>query len=125
MNLRPRLGHASSFQRCWPGCFLALLLAGCGKEGVRVYTVPKDKPASPQMAEKAPGQPRPRPQLAWQLPKGWKEAGASQLSVASFTIAGLNGKDAQVTVTPLAVLAGRDAMVVNMWRQQLGLDPNS
>jgi len=55
------------------------------------------------------------------LPKGWKETGASQMNVASFSIPGANGQEAQVTITPLAVLAGREAMIVNMWRKQLGL----
>src|SRR5438477_1788160 len=121
MSLLARLGFASSFQRCWPLPLLGLLLAGCGKEDIRVYTAAKDKPAPVQMADKGSANARPRPQVVWQLPKGWKETGTSQMNVASFSIPGANGQEAQVTITPLAVLAGREAMIVNMWRKQLGL----
>jgi hypothetical protein len=47
------------------------------------------------------------------------------MSLASFTIAGANGQEAQVSITPLGMLGGRDAMIVNMWRQQLGLEMSS
>jgi hypothetical protein len=45
------------------------------------------------------------------------------MSVATFSIEGGAGKEAQVTITPLPMLAGRDAVVVNMWRKQVGLEP--
>jgi hypothetical protein len=45
------------------------------------------------------------------------------MSLASFQIEGEGGGRAQVTVTPLAKLGGRDVEVVNMWREQLGLEP--
>src|SRR6266511_3351666 len=60
---------------------LALAGAGCGREEIQVYTVPKDKPA---LAAQAKG----RPQLSWTLPKDWKEAGAGQMTMASFSIQG-------------------------------------
>jgi hypothetical protein len=47
------------------------------------------------------------------------------MSVASFSITGPEGQEAQVTITPLARLAGRDAEIVNMWREQVGLEPLS
>ena len=97
---------------------LALLVAGCGREEIQVYTVPKDKPA---VSMEAKG----RPQLSWTLPKGWKEVGAGQMSVASFSIQGAGGRDAQVTITPLAKLSGRDTEIVNMWREQVGQEPLS
>jgi hypothetical protein len=125
MNLLVRLGHASSFQRCGRWLLLALTLSGCGKEEIRVYTAPKDKPAPTQMADKPVRPPRARPNLSWQLPDGWKETGPSQMSFASFSIPGAGGKEAQVSITQLAPLAGRDTMVVNMWREQLGLESAS
>jgi len=45
------------------------------------------------------------------------------MNVANFSIADANGKEAQVTVTPLPMLAGREADIVNMWREQVGLQP--
>ena len=67
--------------------------------------------------------PKARPQASWTLPKDWKESGAGQMSVASFTIQDAGGHEAQVTITPLAQLAGRDTEIVNMWREQVGLEP--
>ena len=43
------------------------------------------------------------------------------MSVASFSIGGASGKEAQVTITPLPMLAGREAGIVNMWREEVGL----
>jgi hypothetical protein len=51
--------------------------------------------------------------------------GAGQMSVASFSIKGAGDAEAQVTITPLARLAGRDAEIVNMWREQVGQEPLS
>ena len=110
--------------RCLPPRLLAVLglmfIAGCGREEIRVYTAPKDKavPAQPMTVR-----PRPiaRPQLEWKLPAGWREMGAGQMSVATFSIAGPDGKAAQVAITPLPLMAGRESMVVNMMRAQVGL----
>lgn len=102
----------------------ALAVAGCQREDIQVYTAPKDKPFvathQHQQATAPTAPPRPRPQISWTLPAGWKEAGAGQMSLANFTIAGDNGKEAQVSITPLARLAGKDAEIVNMWREQVG-----
>jgi hypothetical protein len=97
---------------------LSLAGAGCGREEIQVYTVPRDKPA---MSAEAKG----RPQLSWTLPKDWKEAGAGQMSVASFSIHDSSNREALVTITPLARLAGRDTEIVNMWREQVGQEPLS
>ena len=62
------------------------------------------------------------PQVTWgKLPEGWTEAGAGQMSVASFNIAGAGGEKATVAITPLRGLAGKEGIIVNMWRQQVGL----
>ena len=97
-------------------CVFALLTA-CEREEIRVYTAPKDPPAPPARTEEAPR--APRPQLAWTLPEGWQQVEAGQVSVASFTTKSEAG-EASVQITPLPNLAGKEAMVVNMWRQQLG-----
>jgi len=96
-------------------CALALTIAGCRREQIQVYTVPKDKPAWTKV----------RPELSWTLPSGWKETGPGQMSLASFAISGADGQEAQVTISPLARLGGRDTEIVNMWREQVGLDPLS
>ena len=62
------------------------------------------------------------PQVSWgALPEGWRETGAGQMSVASFNIAGEGKQQAQVTITPLPGMAGKEGLIVNMWRQQVGL----
>jgi len=99
-------------------------VAGCGREDIQVYTVPKEqvKAAVAQSPVPSMTPPKPRPQVTWTLPKGWQETGAGQMSVASFSIQGEGNTEAQVTITPLTQLAGRDAEIVNMWREQVGLE---
>jgi len=94
---------------------LALAAVGCRREAIRVYTVPKEATAAPST----------RPQISWTLPAGWKETGPGEISLASFLISGSGGREAQVSITRLTRLAGRDVEIVNMWRQQLGLGPLS
>lgn len=102
-----------------------LVTAGCRREEITIYTVPKDKPRpSPTMAERS-ARSRPLPMLSWVLPNDWKQAAAGQLSMATFSITGAGGEQAEVTITPLGNLGGRDVEIVNMWREQLGLDPLS
>ena len=106
-------------------CLLLLFVAvgsGCRREEIQAYTAPKDKPAAASTAT-VPPTPKARPQVTWTLPNGWQENGAGQMSVASFSIKGKGGTEAQVTITPLTKLAGRDADIVNMWREQVGLEP--
>lgn len=108
----------------------ALALGACERQRVEVYTAPKETPAVPQTAgqsaDDVPQMPaRPQfPKLSWTLPAGWKEAPAGQMSAASFAIKGEQG-DASVTITPLPNLAGKEELVVNMWRQQVGQEPLS
>lgn len=102
-----------------------VLQTGCQREEIRVYTVPKEKTAEVSVARGAPAETAPRPKLSWTLPKDWTETGAGQMSVASFSIKGAGNEEAQVTITPLARLAGRDAEIVNMWREQVGQEPLS
>jgi len=126
MNLVPMLRRLSSISR-GPMMWCLLLLAGggmgCKREEIQVYTAPKDKRIAPTATADVPmPKAKARPQVSWTLPKDWKEAGAGQMNVASFTIPDAGGREAQVTITPLARLAGRDAEIVNMWREQVGLE---
>jgi hypothetical protein len=61
------------------------------------------------------------PQLTWKTPADWKEAPPSELRVASFKVAGKDGKQADVSIVPLQGMAGTDAANVNRWRGQVGL----
>ena len=105
------------------GPLAALFLTACYRQEVTVYTAPKDKPApvAPAAMGGSPLAARPRPEVTWTLPEGWKETAPGRLGVAAFTVAGAGGKEAQVSITPLPSLGGREADIVNMWREQLGL----
>jgi len=124
----------------WPLTAAAalLLLAGCGRDDVKVYKVDSnDSVASPPppAAAAAPGAMPAAlpdglaapdnsglPKLKYTLPDGWKEKPLTQLRVASFEVSE-NGKTADVSVIPLGGLAGGDAANVNRWRGQVGLPP--
>ncbi len=117
------------------------VLVAAASEKVRVYTVPKERPQSnvpPGHSANdghdhgsadghghAPGgNPhgmRAMPKVSYTTPEGWREAGAGEMRVAGFTITGTNGQTAHVAVTPLPGMAGRETLIVNMWRQQVGL----
>lgn len=61
------------------------------------------------------------PTLKYVRPPDWQEAPPSQMRVASFRVAGKDGKQADVSVIPLPGLAGSDLDNVNRWRGQVGL----
>ncbi len=100
--------------------------SGCKKPHIRVYLAPRDV-AAPTTAEAAPepvesATPKAKPKLSYTLPAGWSEAPANAVSLAAFAIKD-GAKEAGVNITPLPNLAGREALVVNMWREQAGLAP--
>ena len=110
-------------------CLLIFAVAGCNREEVTAYKVPKTAApdaSTPGQAPGAaaaagmPGAARAVPQLGWQLPKDWKETGRGEFSVAGFTVNDEKGRKADIAVTQLGNLAGKDAMLVNMWREQAG-----
>jgi hypothetical protein len=121
------------FSRWLSGPALGVLFfaAGCKREQVASYQVPKEdhsvKPLSmpgmgPAMAggmgveESAP------PELKWTLPSGWSEnTGQQKMGVGSFHVDGGDGKSAEVRVIPLKAGSDIEQRSVNMWRQELGL----
>jgi hypothetical protein len=138
----------------WPPVLtpmLLLLVAGCHRDEVKVYRVAKDQEQPQQQTAPAlptdspnpslpPGHPdissaaaaslpaasaSALPQLTWKTPDGWTEVPPSEMRVASFKVAGPDGKSADVSVIPLPGLAGSDEANVNRWRGQVGLSPVS
>ena len=123
--------------------FLLLLVAGCHRDEVKVYRVAKDQEQPQQQSAPAlptdspnptlpPGHPdissaaaAAQPQLTWKTPDSWTEVPPSEMRVASFKVAGPDGKSADVSVIPLPGLAGSDEANVNRWRGQVGLSPVS
>ena len=107
---------------------LTVWAGGCGPAGVKSYTVPKESAAQTMPAEmpaSAPdlAAPSAGPQLKWKTPAGWQEIPPGTMRVASFKVAGADGKQADVSVIPLPGGAGGDFSNVNRWRGQVGLAP--
>ena len=116
------------------GTFLILAAAGCGRDSVKVYQVDANDTATPTppplaapgaMPTAMPdGLPAPdnsgQPSLQYTLPTGWEKKELTQMRVASFS-AKQDGKQADVSVIPLAGMASNDPANVNRWRGQVGL----
>jgi hypothetical protein len=113
---------------------LAVLSAGCSRDGVKVYHVESTDTSTPPPPAAAPsampatmpsGLPVPDtstlPKLKYTVPDGWQEKTPTEMRVASFGISE-NGKDADMSVIPLGGMAGGDLANVNRWRGQVGLD---
>lgn len=83
------------------------LFSGCGRDEIKVYSVPKEK--DKVVAHTA-------------LPQGWTELPADQMRVGNYSVAGKNGK-AQVSIIPLPGTSGGELENFNRWRGQVGLSP--
>src|ERR1700757_4612506 len=113
VNILRRVQKAPSLIRWWLLFLCTLGLAGCQREGITVYLAPKDTPppqtAMPESQQEVAARSRPRSQITWKLPQGWKEGTPNEISLASFRIFGKDGKDAEVSITELGNLSGKEA----------------
>ncbi|MBM3831978.1 MAG: hypothetical protein FJ403_01640 [Verrucomicrobia bacterium] len=116
----PGLRDARTFSSALGFAFL-LVLGGCAKEEIRVYTTPKQTNA-PSMAKAEADGPE-LPHANWNVPKGWIEKPASGMRVGSFSIRGPDGQEADVSIIPLGGRAGSELENINRWRGQIGLEP--
>lgn len=114
--------------------FLALGLlvaAGCTDREIKTYRVAKDDSSSsvPAASSKDPHDVIPAapaiPRVHWDLPPGWQEQKPDRMRAAAFQIVGENGKMAEVSLTPLAGARDIENQAVNLWRQEIGLEPLS
>ena len=85
-------------------------MAGCRREEIRVYLAPKDPPAqevahNPHDGHDHGNEPTTPPAIELKLSEGWREIPPGEMTVAAFSVTGPNGQEAQVTVTPLGMLA--------------------
>lgn len=102
------------------------LCAGCGRNDIRVYQVPKEGRQSAQATgahgghDHSGGVQRP----TWKAPEAWRETEAGSVRLARFAIGGPDGQEAEVAVMPLPGQASRRDLV-NIWREQIQLKPAS
>lgn len=110
----------------WTGVLLALPLAGCG-EDIKVYRIPKEQPVEMAQSSLPAGHPDlsaatdAQPRLTWKTPEGWTEVKPGEMRLASFSVKGQGGAQADVSIVPLPGRAGGDVANVNRWRGQVGL----
>jgi hypothetical protein len=124
--------------KIWPAAVgtVLLVVAGCGRDSVKVYHVdtndvaiaapaPAPVVAPAQMRATMPnGLPEQDnsglPSLQYTQPAGWEKKALTQMRVASFGVS-QDGKQADISVIPLGGMAGTDPANVNRWRGQIGL----
>src|SRR5437773_8052386 len=87
---------------------VAGVLAGCSREEIRAYDVPREAPHASK-----------------DLPEGWQQLPSDQMRIGNYAVQGKNGEKAQVTVIALPGSSGSELDNVNRWRGQVGLQPIS
>lgn len=114
---------------------LVTALQSSADDKIKVYSVPKEKPAAlPSAAAHSHGGADPHasipmamPRVKWtKLPEGWKEnPSAGPMRAASFLVSDNSGSEAELGVIPMGGMPDIESQLVNMWRGQLKLDPLS
>ena len=107
-----------------------LVLVGCsGESEIKTYRVAKEDShthaaTSSAAAAGAMSAQRPNiPHIHGDAAQGWQELQPEKMRVASYRIAGENGKSAELSVIPLPGVAKIELRSVNMWREELQLEP--
>jgi hypothetical protein len=106
-------------------CLATILFAGCRREGISVYRVPKEKQSEvtgAQVAQVAEGT---QPQLQWKTPPGWQEQTPGGMSVASFLVPGAEGQKALLSVMTFPGEGAGEVDLINIVRENAGLPPVS
>jgi hypothetical protein len=101
------LRHGQRLLRFGAGLLALFVMSSCGREDIRVYTVPKEPETLPP----------------WKLPAGWEERSAEGMRAARFAVPAGSGREADVSIFPLKDVTARRTDIVNIWRQQIRLDP--
>ena len=103
-----RLFNSASVQVSLVAIITMGLFSGCSKEAITVTTIPKE-----------------RVNLAYVAPDHWKLQAGSAMRAVSFSIPDDHGHNGEVSVLPMPRLNIDDIEIVNLWRQQVGLEPTT
>jgi|GEM_PF-2193052 len=104
--------------KCAPVFIAAAFLAGCGKEEIQTYQIPKEKPATVMASAESNAAP-----LRWTVPQGWQEKPATGVRAGYLIVPGANGTQAEVTIIPFPGMVGTELDNVNRWRREINLEP--
>jgi hypothetical protein len=105
---------------------LALLAAGCGREEIRVYRVPKQTESPmPALANRgASGTPSEAASgIHWTAPAHWTVQPKTSMRAGSFAAKGAKGGSADISIIPIPGESGTELDNINRWRGQVGLGP--
>ncbi|NQU11563.1 hypothetical protein HQ590_12280 [bacterium] len=103
----------------------ALLVIGCGPDGIRTYRIPKETPPPAAAPATHADHAGPGRQMEWETPAGWQAIPPGQFRLASFRVTDGDARPADVSIVPLEGQAGGDLGNVNRWRAQVGQPPVS
>ena len=114
---------------------LSLIAAGCRKEEVTSYRIPKEAAPAPMAPAAAPAMGGANPSmantavatasgagLAWTAPAHWTSKPAGAMRKGSYTVKGAGG-EADLSITAFPGDVGGDLANLNRWRGQLQLPP--
>src|SRR5579872_3558185 len=96
------------------------LWAGCQREQIAVYRVPKEPEAAIGGAE---GEAVATPKIQWKTPPGWEEQRPDEMSVATFSIPGDAGRQGRFSVLAFPDRKANNLNLVNVVRADAGLPP--
>lgn len=60
-----------------------------------------------------------RPQVTYKAPDGWQQQPSDRMNAVQFSCATAGG-NASVNITPLESMAGKEMLLINMWRGAIG-----
>ena len=102
---------------------LALALAGCGRDRITSYRVPKERNVADEAMASSGMENTASPGIAWVLPPGWQESPVEEMSIANFNVTGTDAQKAGVAVMQFPKMDGMELQFVNLWRDKVKLPP--
>lgn len=96
-----------------------IAIAGCGREEIKVYRVPKEG----KTATMPHGQARLR--VEGDTPSNWEDKGASGMRIAQYLVKLQDGSTAEVAVMPMIGLQASKEEILAIWKQQIAGEQNA